>query len=79
MDRMEKMDCRANDEVVFKAMSGLQVDCPKFFDPWSTSGLIQEKEMGYAMKSFKPRTTTDGRQSMLPATITNIHQAFKEI
>ena len=35
--------------------------------------------MGYAMKSFKPRTTTDGRHSMLLATITNIYQAFKEI
>jgi putative transposase len=41
-------------------------------------GLFQEKEMGYAIKSSTARTT-DRRYPMLPATITNIHQAFKEI
>ena len=40
--------------------------------------VVREKEMGYAIKSFKPRTT-DRRYPMLPATITKIHQAFKEI
>jgi hypothetical protein len=34
--------------------------------------------MGYAIKLFTSRTT-DRRYPMLPATITKIHQAFKEI
>ena len=78
MDRMEKVDCRTNGAVVFKTMRTLHLDSLKFFDLWSTPGLFQEKEMGYAIKSFKPRTTTDRRYPMLPATITNTHQAFKE-
>ncbi len=79
MGKVEKTDCRANGEVIFLVMRPLFPQCPKISRPirqWI--GLFQEKEMGYAIESSKPRIT-DRRYPMLPATITNIHQAFKEI
>jgi hypothetical protein len=76
--QVEKMDCRANGEVIFKVIRTLHLGFLKYPDPWSSPGLFQQKEMGYAIKSFNPRTT-DTRYPMLPTTITNIHQAFKEI
>ena len=42
-----------------------------------TKELFRREEIGYAIDSFKPRTT-DRRYPMLPAAITKIHQAFEE-
>lgn len=78
MNRVEKMDCRANGEVVFRAMRDLDPDSMEYPNRWGVQGLFQEKEMGYAIKSFKARITYRS-YPMLPATITKIQQAFKEI
>jgi transposase-like protein len=45
---------------------------------WDVQKWFLEKEMGYAIELFTSRTT-DRRYPMLPATITKIQQAFKEI
>lgn len=77
MGGVEKMDCRANGEVGFK---NLKPFCPEFsemFPPMIPHGLFQEKEMGYPFSYFGK--TTLRRYPMLPAAITNIQQAFKEI
>ena len=79
MERTEKMDCGANSEVFFKAMR-----TPKFkfrkisYLIGQPTGLYPEKEMGYAVK-FSLKRINDRRYPMLPVTITNIHQAFREI
>ena len=79
MERTEKMDCGANSEVFFKAMR-----TPKFkfrkisYLIGQPIGLYPEKEMGYAVK-FSLKRINDRRYPMLPVTITNIHQAFREI
>ncbi len=78
MGRVEKMDCKANGEVVFRAIRVLDPDSVEYPNRWNVQGWYLEKEMGYAIELFTSRTI-DRRYPMLPATITKIHQAFKEI
>jgi transposase-like protein len=78
MGRVEKMDCRANGEVVFGAERALDPDSMQYLNRWDIEEWFLEKEMGYAIELFTSRTT-HRRYPMLPATITKIHQAFKEI
>ncbi|MDI7261743.1 MAG: hypothetical protein QME90_17750, partial [Thermodesulfobacteriota bacterium] len=78
MDLGEKMDCRANGGVIFRALRVLYLDSMEYPNRWDVQGWLQRKEMGYAIELFTSRTT-DRRYPMLPAAITNIHQAFKEI
>ncbi len=79
MDQAEKIDCSAKGEVIFQTSSALE------FQSRETSALIgyarglsPQKEMGYAIK-FSVKRINDRRYPMLPVTITNIHQAFREI
>ena len=78
MDRLEKMDCRANGRVFNSTIGFSILNSLGYLDPYALLRLFQQKEMGYAIKSFNSRTT-DRRYPMLPAGITNVHQAFKEI
>jgi hypothetical protein len=65
-------------EVVFRAERALDPDSMEYPNRWDVQGWFLGKEMGYAIELFTSRTT-DRRYPMLPATITKIHQAFKEI
>jgi putative transposase len=78
IDRVKKMDCRANGEVAVRAIRALDPDFVEYATRWEAQDWFLEKEMGYAIKLFNPRTT-HRRYPMLPAVITNVHQAFKEI
>ena len=69
MGRVEKMDYRANGEVVFRAVRLLGPDSVEYPNRWDGQGWFLEKEMGYAIELFSSRTT-DRRYPMLPATIT---------
>jgi hypothetical protein len=55
----------------FLAIGFCILDSLGCFDPYALLGLFEQKEMGYAIKSFNPRTT-DRRYPMLPAVITNV-------
>ena len=64
MDPVEKMDCRANGELIWEPRTLLQPHLCEMSLP-----LIQmdrDKKMTYAIESLRPRTT-DGR-SLLPTT-----------
>jgi len=56
MDKIEKMDGRANGEVIFCAMSPLLSQGPNIPDPISQKVGLTGRN-GYAIQSFKPRTT----------------------
>jgi len=57
MNKVEKMDCRANGEVIFCAMSLPLSQGPNISDPISQRIGLTGKKNGYAIQSFKPRTT----------------------
>ncbi len=57
MDHVDKMDCRANGEVIFWAMNPLLSQGPKISDPISQRRGLTGRRRGYAVQSFKPRTT----------------------
>ena len=57
MDKVEKMDCRANGEVIFGAMSPPLSQGPNISDPITQRVRLTGRINGYAIKPFKPRTT----------------------
>ena len=79
MEWAEKRDCRANGEAIFSALRTPRLRFRKIsYLIGQPTGLSLEKEMGYAIK-FSLQRINDRRYPMLPVTITNIHQAFREI
>ena len=78
MERAEKVDCRANSEIVFRAIRTLHFGISAISSPMVHSRGFSTKRNGVRYRVIQPRIT-DRRYPMLPATITKIHQAFKEI
>ncbi len=53
MGRVEIMDCRANGEILFRAVRLLDPDSVEYPNRWDVQGWVLKKEMGYAIHGQK--------------------------